>query len=49
MACAIFGGGPYETLVIDPAWPQRPGINQSHNGGISRRRFWIPAHTVFEV
>ena len=49
MACALLGGGLYETLVVDPAWPKRPGIVQPHNGGISRRRFWIPAHTAFEV
>ncbi len=49
MACALFGGGLYETVVIDPAWPKRPGIIQPRNGGISRRRFWIPAHTTFEV
>lgn len=49
MACVLFGGGLYETVVVDPAWPKRPGIVQAHNGGISRRRFWIPAHTVFEV
>jgi hypothetical protein len=48
-ACALLGGGLYETVVVDPAWPKRPGIIQAHNGGISRRRFWIPAHTVFEV
>ena len=48
-ACALFGAGLYEVLVVDPAWPKRPGIIQPHNGGISRRRFWIPAHTVFEV
>ncbi len=49
MACVLLGGGLYETIVVDPAWPSRPGIIQAHNGGISRRRFWIPAHTVFEV
>lgn len=49
LACALLGGGLYEILVIDPAWPKRPGIVQAHNGGISRRRFWIPAHTLFEV
>lgn len=48
-ACALFGGGLYEALVVDPAWPKRPGIIQARNGGISRRRFWIPVHTVFEV
>lgn len=49
MSCALLGGGLYETLVIDPYWPKRPGIIQPRNGGISRRRFWIPAHTVFEL
>ena len=48
-ACALLGGGLYETVVVDPAWPKRPGIIQARNGGISRRRFWIPAHTLFEV
>lgn len=49
LACVPFGGGLYETIVVDPAWPKRPGIIQAHNGGLSRRRFWIPAHTVLEV
>jgi hypothetical protein len=49
VACALLGGGLYEAVVVDPAWPKRPGIIQAHNGGVSRRRFWIPAHTAFEV
>ena len=49
MAWALLGGGLYEFLVVDPFWPRRPGIIQPTRGGISRRRFWIPAHTVFEV
>jgi hypothetical protein len=48
-ACATLGGGLYEYLVIDPYWPKRPGIIQSRNGGVSRARFWIPAHVAFEV
>jgi hypothetical protein len=48
-ACVTLGGGLYEYLVIDPYWPKRPGIIQSRNGGVSRARFWIPAHIVFEV
>lgn len=48
-ACVTLGGGLYEYLVIDPYWPKRPGIIQSRNGGVSRARFWIPAHVVFEV
>lgn len=43
------GGGIYEHGVVDPAWPRRPEIVQPGKGGISRARFWIPAHTVFEV
>jgi hypothetical protein len=48
-ACVTLGGGLYEYVVIDPYWPKRPGIIQSRNGGVSRARFWIPAHVVFEV
>ena len=47
-ACVSLGGGLYEFLVVDPFWPKRPGIIQPTRGGISRR-FWIPAHTAFEV
>ena len=43
------GGGLYEIGVIDPAWPQRPDLIQPDRGGVSRKRFWIPAHAVFEV
>ena len=43
------GGGLYEISVIDPAWPQRPDLIQPDHGGISRKRFWIPAHAAFEL
>jgi hypothetical protein len=43
------GGGAYEYLVIDPSWPRRPDVIQPTRGGVSRRRFWIPAHTAFEL
>jgi hypothetical protein len=43
------GGGLYEFLVIDPAWPRRPELIQPSRGGVSRRRFWIPLHTAFEL
>lgn len=49
VACVSLGGALYEALVVDPYWPRRPGIIQTHNGGISRVRFWLPVHTVFEV
>ena len=48
-ACVSLGGGLYEFLVVDPAWPKPPGIIQTRNGGVSRARFWVPAHTIFEV
>ena len=51
LACALLslGGGLYEFLVVDPFWPKRPDLVQPQRGGISRKRFWIPTHTVFEL
>ncbi len=48
-ALMIVGGGFYEVLVVDPAWPKRPDLIQPDRGGISRRRFWMPVHTLFEL
>src|SRR5580693_5324504 len=48
-ALMIVGGGFYEVQVVDPAWPKRPELIQPDRGGISRRRFWVPVHTVFEL
>lgn len=47
LALISLGGGAYEFLVVDRAWPRRPDIIQPQRGGISRRRFWIPAHGAF--
>jgi hypothetical protein len=53
LACALalvsLGGGLYEFLVVDPAWPRRPDLIQPGAGGISRWWFWIPAHVAFEL
>jgi hypothetical protein len=49
LALVSLGGGLYEYLVVDPVWPRRPDIIQPARGGVSRRRFWIPAHTAFEL
>src|SRR5262245_50416517 len=49
LALVSLGGGLYEFSVVDPFWPRRPDIVQPGRGGISRRRFWIPAHTAFEL
>jgi hypothetical protein len=50
LAAAIsIGGGLYEFTVLDPVWPNRPSLVQPRHGGVSRKRFWIPAHTAFEL
>jgi hypothetical protein len=49
LALISLGGGAYEFLVVDPSWPRRIDLIQPQRGGISRRRFWIPAHTSFEL
>src|SRR3979411_1352379 len=48
-ALLSLGGGLYEFLVVDPFWPKRPDLIQPDRGGISRKRFWIPVHSVFEL
>ena len=49
VACIALGGALYEAVVVDPTWPKRPGIVQSHNGGISRVRFWRPVYVLLEI
>lgn len=53
LACGLafvgLGGAFYEFTVVDPFWPKRPDLIQPPRGGISRRRFWIPSHTAFEI
>ncbi|WP_010629859.1 hypothetical protein [Halomonas sp. KM-1] len=49
LALIRLGGGAYEYSVIDPAWPKRPELIQPDRGGVSRKRFWIPAHLSFEL
>lgn len=49
LALLSLGGGAYEVLVLDPVWPSHPELIQPERGGVSRRRFWIPAHAAFEV
>lgn len=53
LCCALglmsLGGGFYEMRVVDAAWPARPALIQPGQGGIVRRRFWIPIHVAFEI
>src|ERR1700722_17184405 len=48
-ALMLVGGGLYEALVVDPFWPKRPDLIQPERGGISRVRFWVPVHSLFEL
>jgi len=43
------GGGIYETLIVDRVWPDNLAIIQPKRGGLDRKRFWIPIHTLYEV
>jgi len=45
----MIGGGLYEQMVVDPVWPKRPDVIQPSKGGIRRGRFWIVAHSLFEL
>ena len=49
LALISLGGALYEYSVVDPAWPRRAELIQPARGGVSRRRFWIPAHVAFEL
>jgi hypothetical protein len=49
LALVSLGGAFYQYSVVDPAWPRRPDLIQPTRGGVSCRRFWIPAHTAFEL
>ncbi len=43
------GGGIYETLLVDRVWPNNLAIIQPRRGGLDRKRFWIPIHTLYET
>jgi hypothetical protein len=43
------GGGIYETLLIDHAWPAKRDLIQPDKGGIRRGNFWAPVHILFEL
>lgn len=43
------GGGIYETLLVDRVWPDHLAIIQPQRGGLDRKRFWIPIHTLYEI
>lgn len=43
------GGGIYETLTVDKAWPENLAIIQPLRGGLDRKLCWIPVHTAYEL
>jgi hypothetical protein len=43
------GGGIYETLVVDAAWPGNLGLIQPNRGGLNRKIFWMLIHPLFEI
>jgi hypothetical protein len=49
LGAVALGGGIYETLLIDRAWPNNPAMVQPTRGGISRGLFWAPVHALYEL
>ncbi len=49
LGAAALGGGVYETVVVDLAWPGNPALIQPSRVGLNRARFWAPIHVLFEV
>lgn len=49
LGAIAIGGGVYETLLIDRAWPAKRDIIQPQHGGIRRALFWGPVHIMFEL
>ena len=47
LALMSLGGALYDFTVVDPCWPRRPDLIQPGQGGLSRKRFWIPAHLAY--
>jgi hypothetical protein len=49
LVAVSLGGGVYETVLVDRAWPSNPALIQPDRGGIDRKRFWMPMHLAFEA
>ena len=43
------GGGIYEHLVLDQAWPSNLALIQPSHGGANRAPFWIVVHTLLTI
>ena len=49
LGAIAFGGGIYETLLVDRVWPGNLAIIQPKHGGLDRKLFWGPIHTLYEI
>ena len=49
LGTAGLGAGFYEALLIDRAWPRLPHLIQPQSGGIDRKLFWGPLHSLYEL
>ena len=43
------GGGIYETLIVDAAWPGNLALIQPKRGVLNRKIFWMLIHPLFEL
>ncbi len=43
------GGGLFEHLVLDQAWPENLALIQPEQGGVNRGTFWIPVHSLLSL
>lgn len=49
LGAAGLGGGIYEMLLVDRVWPGNLAIIQPQRGGLDRKLFWMPIHTLYEL
>ncbi len=49
LGAIAFGGGIYETLLVDRVWPDNLAIIQPKRGGLDRKLFWGPINTLYEI
>ena len=43
------GGSLYEYVVVDTVWPTNVALIQPGRGGLNRKHFWVPLHSVITL